>query len=200
MIVATVKLVRDHVPSDLVSSAEETRRDLLALFRALDRPFFARFSFPQKPLRQLMDLDGDLAEVLALLDRPVDGLRVKDMLDDTRRSLRRVPQAVSHFIGSLTFEARAPSRRHARPSAPRCVSDDALLAVAEPLRGRLYALARWSMSTTSARLSSRWAAAARLAEAKMTTLAPMHLAIPEFAPFIAESNGSTPSSHVENGV
>ena len=103
-----MKRVRDHVPTDLVASIEETRRDLLALFRALDQPYFARFSFPQKPLRQLLELDADLAEVLVLLDRPVDGIRVKEMIDDTRRSLRRVPHAVSSFVGDLTFEARAP--------------------------------------------------------------------------------------------
>jgi hypothetical protein len=39
-----------------------------------------------------------------------------------------------------------------------------------------------------------------MAEAKMTTLVPMHLAIPEFAPFVTKTNGAAPSSNVQNGA
>lgn len=105
-----MKRVRDHVPPDLIASVEEQRRNLLALFRALDRPYFARYSLPQAALRKLMVLDADLAEFLGVLDRRADTLRVKDVIDDTRKSLRRVPQAEGEFFDALTFAARAPLR------------------------------------------------------------------------------------------
>lgn len=107
------KRVRDSVPVALVASVEDARKDLLALFRALDQPYFARFALPQQPLRQLLELDADLAEALAVLDRPLGSLRVKDMVVDTQRSLRRVPQAQASFLGALEPEAHAPLQ-HAR--------------------------------------------------------------------------------------
>lgn len=54
--------------------------------------------------------------------------------------------------------------------------------------------------TTSTMLQRYRRAARTVAEAKMTTLVPLHMAIPEFAPFVAETNGTTPSSHAQNGV
>jgi integrase len=54
--------------------------------------------------------------------------------------------------------------------------------------------------TTSTMLQRYRRAARTVAEAKMTTLVPLHLAIPEFSPFVAETNGATRSSHAQNGV
>ena len=45
-----------------------------------------------------------------ILDRRADTLRIKDVIDDTRKSLRRVSPAEVDFFESLSFEARAPLR------------------------------------------------------------------------------------------
>jgi hypothetical protein len=48
--------------------------------------------------------------------------------------------------------------------------------------------------TTSTMLQRYRRAARTVAEAKMTTLTPLHLAIPEFAPFLKETKTATPAA------
>jgi integrase len=76
---------------------------------------------------------------------------------------------------------------------------------AHDLRGTFITLAlasgkseQWVMDrsghTTSAMLQRYRRAARTVAEAKMTTLVPFHLAIPEFAPFLAKTTATPPTS------
>ena len=62
-----------EVPADLRTRLEAARLDLLALFRALDRMDLQPAEIPQKLLRQLFQLDADLAEGLWALDRRLAG-------------------------------------------------------------------------------------------------------------------------------
>ena len=50
----------------------------------------------------------------------------------------------------------------------------------------------WTGHTTSAMLQRYRRGARTVAEAKMTTLVPLHLAIPEFAPFLAKHEPPLP--------
>jgi hypothetical protein len=80
---------------------ESTRLELRALYRALDGMRLAQ-QLPVQ-LRQLQELDADLAEALYVLDRPPRGLDWQMMIDDTRGSLARVAGAREAFLA--TFDA-----------------------------------------------------------------------------------------------
>jgi hypothetical protein len=59
-----------EIPADLRARQETARLDLLALFRALGQMDLLPAEIPQRPLRQLFELDADYAEALWVLDQP----------------------------------------------------------------------------------------------------------------------------------
>ena len=61
----------------------------LALFRALDRLNLTPQQIPHRLIRQLFELDADLAEALWGLDQPPGKLNVKAMLRDTLAALEQ---------------------------------------------------------------------------------------------------------------
>src|SRR6266516_3695727 len=65
------------VTGDLRSRLETARLNLLALFRALDRMRLSPAEIPQRPLRQLFELDADLVEALWALDQPAGHLDLR---------------------------------------------------------------------------------------------------------------------------
>ena len=95
-----------EIPSDLRPRLENTRLDLLALFRALDRMDLSPVEIPQRLIQQLFHLDADCAEALWALDQPPGRLNIQAMLRDTLASLNHIPQTIAHFRANL------PSRAH----------------------------------------------------------------------------------------
>src|SRR5438552_4981581 len=73
-----------EIPGDLRARLEVARLDLLTLFRALDRMDLSAGEIPQRLLRQLFELDADLAEALWALDQPQGSLDRRAMLHDKR--------------------------------------------------------------------------------------------------------------------
>ena len=94
------------MPTNLRIRLENTRLDLQALFRALDRMDLSPAEIPQRLIHQLFHLDADCAEALWALDQPPGRLNVKTMLRDTLASLEQIPQAIARFRANL------PSRAH----------------------------------------------------------------------------------------
>ena len=94
------------IPTNLRIRLENTRLDLLALFRVLDRMDLSPAEIPQRLIHQLFHLDADCAEALWALDQPPGRLNVKTMLRDTLASLEQIPQAIARFRANL------PSRAH----------------------------------------------------------------------------------------
>src|SRR5436190_14944525 len=90
-----------EIPADLRARLENTRLDLLALFRALDRMDLSPAEIPQRLIHQLFHLDADFAEALWALDQPPGRLNVKTMLRDTLASLEQIPQAIARFRANL---------------------------------------------------------------------------------------------------
>ena len=95
-----------EIPGDLRTRLEVARLDLLALFRALDRMDLSPHEIPQRLLRQLFELDGDLAEALWALDQPEGRLDRRVMLRDTFTALDQLPSACAQFRKQL------PARAH----------------------------------------------------------------------------------------
>jgi hypothetical protein len=95
-----------EIPGNLRARLELARLDLLALFRALDRMDLSQNEIPQRLLRQLFELDGDLAEALWALDQPAGSLDRRAMLRDTLTALDRLPPACAQFRKQL------PARAH----------------------------------------------------------------------------------------
>jgi hypothetical protein len=95
-----------EIPDNLRARLEIARLDLLALFRALDRMHLSPNEIPQPLLRQLFELDGDLAEALWALDQPAGSLDRRAMLRDTLTALDRLPPACAQFRKQL------PARAH----------------------------------------------------------------------------------------
>jgi hypothetical protein len=96
------------IPTDLRTTLETARLDLLALFRALDQMDLTAGEIPQSLLRQLFELDADYAEALWALDQPPARFKLRAMLRDTSAALERMPQLVTKFRKML------PPRAHAK--------------------------------------------------------------------------------------
>lgn len=94
------------VPTDLRVRLEAARLDLLTLFRALDRMDLSPTEIPQPLLRQLFELDADLAEALWALDQPAGRLDLRSMLRDTLAALEHLPDT------STRFRSKLPQRAH----------------------------------------------------------------------------------------
>jgi hypothetical protein len=95
-----------EIPGDLRARLEVARLDLLALFRALDSMDLSPDEMPQRLLRQLFELDGDLAEALWALDQPEGSLDRRAMLGDTLTALEQLSPAYAQFRKQL------PARAH----------------------------------------------------------------------------------------
>jgi len=91
---------------DLRARLEAARLDLLALFRALDRMDLWPAEIPQVLIRQLFELDADLAEALWALDQQPGSLDLRVMLCDTLAALEQLPEACAPFRKKL------PGRAH----------------------------------------------------------------------------------------
>jgi hypothetical protein len=89
-----------ELPADLRARVEAARLDLLALFRALDRMDLRPSQIPQRLIRQLFELDADLAEALWALDQPPGVLDLKAMLR-TLAALEQLPEASDRFRKNL---------------------------------------------------------------------------------------------------
>src|SRR2546425_8319549 len=94
-----------EIPGGLRARLEVARLDLLALFRALDRMDLSPAEIPQRLLRQLFELDADLAEVLWALDQPEGNLDRRAMLRDTLAALDQLPPKCAQFRGKLPARA-----------------------------------------------------------------------------------------------
>lgn len=94
------------IPADLRARLEAARLDLLALFRSLDRMDLTPAEIPQRLMRQLFELDADLAEALWGLDQPPGTLDLRLMLRDTLAALEQLPEASPRFRRNL------PPRAH----------------------------------------------------------------------------------------
>ena len=77
---------------------------MLALFRGLDRLCLAQDGQPE--LRELFELDADLAEALWVLDQPVGRFDLNAMTRDTLASLEAIPRAVLDLLQLLSAPAR----------------------------------------------------------------------------------------------
>jgi hypothetical protein len=95
----TADTVDKHVVPGLRARLEAARLDLLALFRALDSLLLAQRQPPE--LRAIMELDADLAEALAVLDRAPSGLNLPAMVRDTLASLDAIAATRQEFVGTL---------------------------------------------------------------------------------------------------
>lgn len=94
-----------ELPPDLRARLEAGRLDLLALFRALDRMDLAPDEIPQRLIRQLFELDADLAEALWALDQPPGTLELQLMLRDTLATLEQLPEASTRLRKNLPKRA-----------------------------------------------------------------------------------------------
>jgi hypothetical protein len=94
------------IPGDLRARLEVARLDLLALFRTLDRMHLSPAEIPQGLLRQLFELDGDLAEALWALDQPEGSLDRRAMLRDTLTALDQLSPACARFRKQLPARAQ----------------------------------------------------------------------------------------------
>jgi len=120
-----MRRVRDLVPTNLQHQLEEARLDLLALFRALYQLDLGASEIPQGFLRQLSQLDADLAEALHVLDWPARSFDVRAMLADTRASLRRVAPTRERFLAELVPRALQPLSHWTASIRPRLSRNDA---------------------------------------------------------------------------
>src|SRR6266446_6179816 len=93
------------IPVDLRARLEAARLDLLALFRALDRMDLSPAEIPQRLLRQLFELDADLAEALWALDQPEGNFDRRAMLRDTLTALDPLPSKCAQFRKQLPARA-----------------------------------------------------------------------------------------------
>lgn len=97
---------------ELRAMLEHVRLHLLALFRTLDRLSLAQDLPPR--LRDLFELDADLAEALWALDQPPGRLNMRAMQRDTEAALGELPGALRRFVATLDDE----SRRRLKANAP----------------------------------------------------------------------------------
>ena len=99
-------MAKPEIPPGLRTRLEQARLDLLALFRALDRMDLSPAEIPQRPIRQLFELDADFVEALWGLDQSAGTLDLNRMLRDTLAALRQLPRACQQF------KKRLPPRAH----------------------------------------------------------------------------------------
>lgn len=118
-------LVRDAVPEGLEARLKASRLDLLALFRAIDQLHMDARELPQPILHELFDLDGDYALALTALDEARLTIDVRAMLRDTRRSLGRLAETRSRFLGSLPMGRRTMLEDQTRRVRPTLRPEDA---------------------------------------------------------------------------
>jgi len=105
---AKKEVISSKVPNaDLQVRLEKTRRELLALFRGLDRLDVSAKEMPQKELRALMELDADCAEALWAVHNPKRVNQVM-MVNDTEESLRRVPLVRQALFSKLPKRVLVP--------------------------------------------------------------------------------------------
>jgi len=93
------------IPADLRAHLEDARLDLLALYRALDRMLLAQ-DVPEE-LRELGELDADLAEALHVMDRPRGRFDYAAMVRDTLASLEKIPVVREKFLAGFDSVTRA---------------------------------------------------------------------------------------------
>jgi hypothetical protein len=89
------------VPPEFRTRLEKTRRELLALFRALDRLDITPEEMPQQELHELFELDADFAQALYVMDQPPSDLDSDAMVKDTLVSLEELPQARRDLLDLL---------------------------------------------------------------------------------------------------
>jgi hypothetical protein len=101
----------DHlVPPGLRTRLETGRLELRAWLRALDELHLAQDLPPE--LRDLMELDADLAEALLVLDQPAGGFNWTAMTADTLASLAALPDAQRALLDTLSPAARRRLTTH----------------------------------------------------------------------------------------
>ena len=108
MLDAMARRASEQIPADLRARLETARLDLLALFRALDRMNLTPQQIPQRPIRQLFELDADYAEALWGLDQPPGKLNLHAMLRDTLAALEQLPAACSRLRNNLPPQTHFP--------------------------------------------------------------------------------------------
>ena len=89
--------------------------ELLALYRALDRMLLAQ-DLPDE-LRELGELDADLAEALHVMEQPQGRLDYAAMVRDTLASLGRIPAAREKLLAG--FDSATRDRLVERATATR---------------------------------------------------------------------------------
>ena len=100
----TGKTCESAAPVGLRGMLEETRRQLLALFRSLDLLHIAQ-DLPGE-VRALFELDATLAEALWVLDQPLGSFDVDAMTRDSTDSIDAVLHTVPEFLQTLSQEDR----------------------------------------------------------------------------------------------
>ena len=103
------------IPADLRRRVEDTRLDLLALYRALDRMLLAQ-DIPDE-LRELGELDADLAEALHVMEQPPGRFDYAAMVRDTLASLEGIPAAREKLLAG--FDSATRDRLVERATATR---------------------------------------------------------------------------------
>lgn len=111
----------------LRSRLEAARLELRALYRALDRMLLAQ-DLPAG-LRQLQELDADLAEALWVLDQPRGRFNLSTMIKDTLASLNRLPSARARFLASFDDATRAALEERAQATRTVLAPSDAYLEI-----------------------------------------------------------------------
>ena len=106
---------------------EAARIELRALYRALDRMLLAQ-DLPAG-LRQLQELDADLAEALWVLDQPRGRFNLSAMIEDTLASLNRIPPARAQFLASFDDATRAAIEERAQATRMVLAPSDAYLEI-----------------------------------------------------------------------
>ena len=99
------------VQSELRDTLEKARQEQLALFRGLDRVNVSAHEMPQRELKKLMELDADCAEALWAMDNP-NGLNLKMMVRDTKKSLRLIPKIRKELLEKLPERVLTPLEKY----------------------------------------------------------------------------------------
>ncbi len=118
-------LVRGRVPPDWESKLKGARLDLLALFRSIDRLRMDARELPRSTFDELLDLDGDYAEALSILDSPASQYDIGRMTRDTRRSLGRLSRLRSSFMAHFPAARRVQLEEKVRVVRPTLTDQDA---------------------------------------------------------------------------
>jgi len=80
-------------------------------------------------LRQLQELDADLAEALWVLDQPRGRFNLSTMIKDTLASLNRLPSARARFLASFDDATRAALEERAQATRTVLAPSDAYLEI-----------------------------------------------------------------------